>query len=97
MAGQQRLDMLQTTGLDLVVTELDIVWRDAVQRADAMEDVVRAYFAHPGVSGLFLWGFCSQHMKVATGMELVHGHELKVRLQSQGHLYTLGGGGGVIL
>ena len=101
LAGQRRLDKLQATGLDLVVTELDILWPDVVQRADIFEDVVRTYFAHPGVSGLFLWGFCDRHMREPAGMELVHGDDLQVRLGSgrvtcTGCGYTCVGMGGSV-
>ena len=76
---QRRLDQLQTTKLDLMITEYDLKWPDVVERADAFEDVVRTYFAHPGVIGMILWGFWNKYMG-SPNSELVNGTDLKVRL-----------------
>ncbi|WP_419636425.1 hypothetical protein, partial [Thiolapillus sp.] len=62
-----------------MITEYDLEWPDVVERADAFEDVVRTYFAHPGVIGMILWGFWNKYMG-SPNSELVNGDDLKVRL-----------------
>ncbi|XP_025078468.1 uncharacterized protein LOC112554711 [Pomacea canaliculata] len=51
----RRLDRLAQTGLELFMTEFDLGWHDDVVRADWLEDAIRAFFAHPGLSGLIFW------------------------------------------
>nr|KAG5703688.1 hypothetical protein BaRGS_022977 [Batillaria attramentaria] len=48
---EKRLDRLAETGLELFMTEFDLGWDDDLERADWYEDTIRAFFAHPGLSG----------------------------------------------
>ena len=50
-----RIDRLAETGLDLMMTEFDIGWEDAVERADWFEDAVWTFFGHPKMKGMILW------------------------------------------
>jgi endo-1,4-beta-xylanase len=74
---QRRLDRLSTLGLELFITEFDVGWDDDVVRADWFEDAVRAYFAHPGLSGLILWGFWRERQRYKNEY-LIYGEDLKV-------------------
>ena len=62
------------------MTEFDIQWPDVVERADALEDAMRIYFSHSGVSAFTLWGFWNKYMRLPADMELVYGNDLQVRL-----------------
>ncbi|XP_076444368.1 uncharacterized protein LOC143282564 [Babylonia areolata] len=59
----RRLDRLAETGLDLMMTEFDIGWHDEVERADWLEDSIRAFFGHPALKGVILWGFWNGSMR----------------------------------
>jgi endo-1,4-beta-xylanase len=50
------LDHLAATGLDMKITELDVCGSENGQ-ADKLELIMRTAFAHPSVTGIFLWGF----------------------------------------
>ena len=81
---QKRIDRLAETGLDLMMTEFDIGWPDVVERADWFEDAVRAFFGHPKMTGMILWGFHNDSMK-DPDHELVTGpnaYNLTVRASS---------------
>ncbi|ELT99830.1 hypothetical protein CAPTEDRAFT_180458 [Capitella teleta] len=54
---QHRLDLLATTGLPIWVTELDITVTDQDDKAEGYENILRTFFAHPGVEGVMFWGF----------------------------------------
>lgn len=51
------LDRLQTLGLPLQVTELDIDLSDERLQADYLKDFLTAVFSHPAAEGVLLWGF----------------------------------------
>lgn len=51
------MDKLATSGLPLWITELNLRQADENIRADWFEDVLTAYFSHPAVDGVILWGF----------------------------------------
>lgn len=51
------LDRLQTLGLPLQVTELDIAVSDERLQADYLRDFLTAVFSHPAAEGVNLWGF----------------------------------------
>ncbi|KAK7115790.1 uncharacterized protein [Littorina saxatilis] len=59
----RRLDRLAETGLDLMMTEFDIGWPDIAVRADWLEDSIRAFFGHPGLKGVIMWGFWNGSMR----------------------------------
>ncbi|XP_025077976.1 uncharacterized protein LOC112554421 [Pomacea canaliculata] len=71
----RRLDKLAETGLELFMTEFDLGWPDEVVRADWLEDAIRAFFAHPGLSGVILWDIWDLRQRypdkgLLTGQEL---------------------------
>ena len=66
------------------MTEFDLGWPDDVERADWFEDAIRAFFAHPKLGGVILWGFWNQSMKYQDH-ELVSGPD-------QSHLTVRSGG-----
>ena len=59
---QRRIDRLAETGLELMMTEFDIGWPDDLERADWLEDAIRAFFGHPKMRGVILWDFWNQTM-----------------------------------
>lgn len=76
---QRRLDKLAETGLELFMTEFDLGWPDEVVRADWLEDAIRAFFAHPGLSGVILWDIWDLRQRYPD-KGLLTGPELKVGL-----------------
>ena len=67
-----------------MMTEFDIGWPDKVQRADWFEDAIRAFFGHPKMRGMILWGFWDGAMR-DSDHELVTGpdsYNLTVRNSS---------------
>ena len=72
---QQRLDRLAESGLDLMMTEFDIGWPDDLVRADWLEDCMRAFFGHPAMKGVILWGFWGEAM-ADPDHELVEGPDM---------------------
>nr|KAG5703689.1 hypothetical protein BaRGS_022978 [Batillaria attramentaria] len=73
----KRLDLLGELGLELFMTEFDVGWPEVVQRADWLEDAIRALFAHPKLSGVILWGFLDVDMFLQSNHALVSGEELR--------------------
>ena len=69
---QRRIDRLAETGLEIMMTEYDLGWHDELERADWFEDSIRAFFGHPRLSGVVLWGFWNQTMETRDH-ELVSG------------------------
>jgi GH35 family endo-1,4-beta-xylanase len=51
------LDLLQTSGLPINITEFDINTRDEELQADYTRDFLIACYSHPGVTGFIKWGF----------------------------------------
>ncbi|KAL4289264.1 hypothetical protein AHAS_Ahas19G0368800 [Arachis hypogaea] len=51
------LDKLETLGLPIWFTELDVSSRNEYVRADDLEVMMREAMAHPSVDGIMLWGF----------------------------------------
>ena len=68
---QRRLDRLAETGLELFVTDFGVGSHDEVVRTDWFEDAMRAYFAHPGLSGVVLSGFLKEQKEENKNMFLV--------------------------
>lgn len=73
----KRLDRLAQTGLELFMTEFDVTWPDYVVRADWLEDAIRAFFAHPHLSGVILWGFWDEKF-LEPNKHLVSGDNLEI-------------------
>ena len=66
------LDLLATTGLPIYVTELDIDGpTDEVQLAD-YQRIFPAFWEHPAVRGITLWGYRPGHWRTAQGAYIVH-------------------------
>ncbi|XP_019627089.1 PREDICTED: uncharacterized protein LOC109471978 [Branchiostoma belcheri] len=57
---QYCLNTLASRGLPVWITELDIDEADEYVKADGYEDGLRAFFSHPAVEGVLLWGFWDQ-------------------------------------
>ncbi len=55
------LDLLQTSGLPINITEFDINTKDEQLQADYTRDFLIAIFSHPGVTGFIQWGFWQPH------------------------------------
>nr|KAG5685295.1 hypothetical protein BaRGS_010213 [Batillaria attramentaria] len=72
----KRIDRLAETGLELFMTEFDVAWEDDEERADWFEDAIRAFFAHPDLSGIILWDFWDLSMREPF-KHLVSGEKLK--------------------
>lgn len=54
---QQSLDKLAQFGLPLKITEFDAVVDTEQEQARILTDVYRVAFAHPAVTGIYMWGF----------------------------------------
>ena len=65
------LDRLATAGLPIYVTELDIDGpTDEVQLAD-YQRIFPAFWEHPAVRGITLWGYRPGHWRTAQGAYIV--------------------------
>ena len=65
------LDLLATTGLPIYVTELDIDGpTDEIQLAD-YQRIFPAFWEHPAVRGITLWGYRPGHWRTAQGAYIV--------------------------
>ncbi len=65
------LDLLATTGLPIYVTELDIDGpSDGIQLAD-YQRIFPAFWEHPAVQGVTLWGYRPGHWRTAQGAYIV--------------------------
>ncbi|MDQ3814960.1 MAG: endo-1,4-beta-xylanase [Armatimonadota bacterium] len=51
------LDLLQTSGLPVQITEFDIKTTDEQLQADYTRDFLIACYSHPAVDGFIMWGF----------------------------------------
>jgi GH35 family endo-1,4-beta-xylanase len=51
------LDRFAALGLPIQITELDIDIRDETLQAEYKRDVMTAFFSHPSVSAIIMWGF----------------------------------------
>ena len=60
-----------------MVTEFDLGHDDDVERADWFEDTLRAFFAHPVLKGVILWGFWNIRQR-NKNKYLVYGKYFKV-------------------
>jgi endo-1,4-beta-xylanase len=66
------LDLYATTGLPVYITELDIDGlTDAVQLAE-YQRVFPAFWEHPAVRGITLWGYRPGHWRTTQGAYLAH-------------------------
>jgi endo-1,4-beta-xylanase len=82
------LDRLATAGLPIYVTELDIDGpTDEVQLAD-YQRIFPAFWEHPAVRGITLWGYRPGHWRTAQGAYIVHenGAERPAMLWLQGYV-----------
>jgi hypothetical protein len=63
------LDLLQTAGLPIHITEFDINTKDEELQADYTRDFLIACYSHPNVSAFIKWGFWqSDHWKPDAAM-----------------------------
>jgi GH35 family endo-1,4-beta-xylanase len=63
------LDLLQTAGLPIHITEFDINTKDEELQADYTRDFLIACYSHPSVSAFIKWGFWqSDHWKPDAAM-----------------------------
>lgn len=67
------------TQLELFITEFDVLTPNDVERADWLEDAYRAFFAHPSLSGVIMWGFWDLDRRESENKDLVRGVNLTVR------------------
>lgn len=54
---QHSLDQLATLGLPLKITEFSVIAPTPAQEAQTLREVYRTAFAHPAVTGIYMWGF----------------------------------------
>ncbi|XP_076444115.1 uncharacterized protein LOC143282381 [Babylonia areolata] len=59
----RRLDRLGELNIPVMMTEFDLGWHDALERADWFEDAIRAFFAHPTLHGVILWDLWNHTMR----------------------------------
>ena len=53
----KELDRYDEFGLDMLITEYDVLVTDPRLQADFTRDFMTACFSHPGVDGIMTWGF----------------------------------------
>ena len=70
--------MLSEVRIPIWLTEVDVLEKDPVKRADNLEAVMRTAFSSPSVQGLILWSFWSQSSWRGPYTSLVDGNEWKV-------------------
>ncbi|PVD19497.1 hypothetical protein C0Q70_19986 [Pomacea canaliculata] len=73
----KRVDRLATLGIDVVMTEFDVQSPDHVQRADWIEDAMRAMFSHPAMKGIVYWSFWDQDTQ-NVNRELIQGTNVTI-------------------
>ncbi len=56
-ASLEVFDILAAKGLDLHVTEFDIILEDEELQGDLMRDYLTAAFSHPAMQSFIMWGF----------------------------------------
>nr|KAG5703551.1 hypothetical protein BaRGS_020185 [Batillaria attramentaria] len=75
---KHRLDALAKTGLPVWITEFNVVAADENKRADYLETALRAFYGHPAVEGILLWGFWDQQHSRGPHAALVTGDNLEL-------------------
>ncbi|XP_076442963.1 anti-sigma-I factor RsgI6-like isoform X2 [Babylonia areolata] len=73
---KDRLDRLADTGLPVWVTEFNVVAADEEERARFVELAMRAFYSHPAVEGILLWGFWDRAHSRGPHAALVTGEHL---------------------
>ncbi|KAK3598371.1 hypothetical protein CHS0354_034544 [Potamilus streckersoni] len=86
---KRRLDKLSEAGLPIFVTEMDIIVPDENHRADCYEKAMRAFFGHPNVQGILIWGFWSNRHWRGTDASLVTGDEFRINAAGQRYLHLI--------
>ena len=70
------LDLLQSAGLPINITEFDINTKDEQLQADYTRDFLIACYSHPSVTGFIMWGFWQKdHWKPDAAMFRADGSE----------------------
>ncbi|PFX28014.1 Endo-1,4-beta-xylanase [Stylophora pistillata] len=75
---QYRLNMLSEARIPIWLTEVDVLEKDPVKRADSLETVMRTAFSTPGVQGLILWSFWDHSSWRGPYTSLVEGNDWKI-------------------
>lgn len=75
---QYRLNILSEVRIPVWLTEVDVLEKDPVKRADGLETVMRTAFSNPRVQGLILWSFWSESSWRGPYTSLVDGNEWKI-------------------
>ena len=70
--------MLSEARIPLWLTEVDVLEKDPLKRANALETVMRAAFSTPSVQGLILWSFWNFSSWRRPYTSLVDGNDWKV-------------------
>jgi GH35 family endo-1,4-beta-xylanase len=72
------LNILAEVGRPIWLTEVDILDKNPVTRADSLEALMRVAFSHPGVHGVILWAFWDNNSWRGPDVALVNGGDWKV-------------------
>ena len=70
--------MLGEARIPIWLTEVDVLEKDPMKRADSLETVMRTAFSTPGVQGLILWSFWGYSSWRGPYTSLVDGNDWKV-------------------
>ena len=54
---QKRLEVVESAGLPIWITELTVKEPDQNKRAQQYEDLLRLFFSTPTIDGVLFWGF----------------------------------------
>lgn len=71
--------MLSEIRIPLWLTEVDVLEKDPMKRADNLETVMRSAFSTPSVQGLILWSFWNYSSWRGPYTSLVDGNDWEVR------------------
>ena len=80
---QNRLDVLESGGYPVWITELDIALANVTERAQSLDDLMTLYFSRSIVDGVLLWGFSDNHGPCRDSCSLYDGDDFVVH----SHIY----------
>ncbi|XP_046372916.2 endo-1,4-beta-xylanase 1-like isoform X1 [Haliotis rufescens] len=84
---KKHLDIISEAGLPIWVTEFDVMASDEHTRADWYETALRAFYGHPAVEGIMLWGFWSKRHWRGEPAALVSGDSFTLNAAGQRFLH----------
>ncbi|XP_031549685.1 uncharacterized protein LOC116287179, partial [Actinia tenebrosa] len=84
-----RLNTLAEVGRPIWLTEVDILNKDPVGRANSLEALMRTAFSHPSVHGIMFWAFWDRNSWRGPDVALVNGDEWKLNAAGERYIKLL--------